>query len=336
MRNFGPGDVVHDLDEISGRYLNPPIIAAGHDEKKNNSRMLIYDSTAGIIIIIGFMFLMSIIILNTSFSFVLMRPPIMRVFSVNVFEEDVSEPDLEPEPEPDKPVIGVPDDQPQVIPDVFDEPVTSVPLGTLSDYTLPEIPDLPIIDNNERIPKISEQVERYSMTQLKPVPVSSSIDVDSIGVDTFATIGLPYGSTPVGVGTVTIPQTRHDTVAMEEPDDWGKDLEPHVYRMVDICLRSCMQSLFMYDARLANEAAVSDWLTVHRGGEINQLEITYRGKAIFVNIILSNLADDNSSRFFYFAMENNLSREYKNDLFRKLTLELTSQLNKENCLKQIE
>jgi len=334
MRNFGPGDVVHDLDEISGRYLNPPVPAVEHGEKKKDLRRLISDSIAEIIIVICFMFLMSIIILNTSFDFKLTSPPVKHVFSVEVFEEDVTEADLEPEP--DEPVVIVPDDQPQVIPDVFDEPVTIVPLGSISSYDLPDIPDLPVIDNDEQIPEVSNQVERYSMTQLKPVPVSSSIVVDSIGVDTFATIGLPHGSTPVVVGTVTLPQTRRDTVKTEETDDWGVGLEPSVYRMVDICLRSCALSLFMYDDRLANRAAVSDWLKINRDGEIKQFEITYRGKRVIMNIILSNLTDQNSTRFYYFATENHLSSEYKNALFRKLTIELTSQLGKENCLQQIE
>ena len=96
------------------------------------------------------------------------------------------------------------------------------------------------------------------------------------------------------------------------------------------------ESLFMYDDRLANRAAVSDWLKINRDGEIKQFEITYRGKRVIMNIILSNLTDQNSTRFYYFATENHLSSEYKNALFRKLTIELTSQLGKENCLQQIE
>jgi hypothetical protein len=112
-------------------------------------------------------------------------------------------------------------------------------------------------------------------------------------------------------------------------------LDPYHYQMIDICLRLCVQSIFLRErVGTASKDYNSDWLKVEKNNNQNNLLFKYRGNWLEFSINkdrLKVLAD-----ISFFGVPTNLgSSEELDNLVEDITRKLCDLLNHDECLENL-
>jgi len=111
------------------------------------------------------------------------------------------------------------------------------------------------------------------------------------------------------------------------------ELDPYHYQMVSLCLRLCVQSIFLRDT--GTRQYNSDWLKVEKSADHNRLFIMHKGSwfALDVNRDRLNVLSDIS----FINIPSDYANRVENieSFFESITKRLCTMLNHEECLENL-
>ncbi len=204
----------------------------------------------------------------------------------------------EPEPEPLKPKP-----KPKPIPEVKPEEVRPIErLRSVPDQKTQEYRKQETLNSRTEVADVDRDVQQESVTKRTAPAINTPVIAAPTVADQRSLAVQDQGRRDGNSEVVMASSKTRAEVASGETRTVAESglsrvkLDPYHYRMVNVCLRQCVKSMFTHAGLDAEEARASkDWLNVARGG--SYFEFKHKGRWVRFVVDVASINDISSIDF---------------------------------------